>query len=136
MASGIRPSAVTDWDAMLPNCDPAYEIACTGPAGLYTTIGATPRNAPFRQLTLARLTSLVICRPARSIVNRTGEPAGCALIALPIWFQLWTGCPATVTILSPDRKPAIAAGDRGSPCAHVACCLAGTQRSTLTVVPD
>src|SRR5215467_13986509 len=39
-------------------------------------------------------------------------------------------------ILSPDCSPALAAGERGSPCAHAACACAGTHCSTLTVVPD
>src|SRR6266852_660355 len=106
---------------MLPNCDPAYDSAAIGLRLLYVTIGETPRKAPCRQLTVARVMSLVIRFPSRWMVNGTAVPAGYDLMALPIWFQLCTRVPATATILSPDRSPARSAGDRGSPWAHTAC---------------
>ena len=75
--------------------------------------------------------------PSRSTVTGTGVPAGWARIAAPSWSQLCTGWPASATILSPVRKPALTAGDAGSALTQVAAVsLFGTHGSMAPMVDE
>ena len=58
-------------------------------------------------------------------------------MALPSWFQLCTGWPASATTLSPVRRPDLAAGDAGSDLTQVAAVsLFGTHGSMAPTVAD
>ena len=80
--------------------------------------------------------SVSVC-PSRSTVTVTGVPAGCARMAAPSWFQVCTGLPASVMILSPACRPDLTAGDAGSDLTQVvAVMLFGTHGSMDPTVAD